>query len=198
MTEKCLDFDPLEIIERVYDRRSPAYRILVNHGRLVAKKAAAAADRVAHLKPDLRFLNEAAMLHDIGMIFTDSPKIGCHGPHPYICHGVLGRELVERFELPQHALVCERHVGLGISREDIRRQQLPLPDRDMQPQRIEEQIICYADKFFSKNGRSAGKEKSIEEILRKLRKYGEEKVRRFQSWAALFESSGHRPTGRRS
>lgn len=198
MPEKRLGFDPLKIIGRVYDRHSTAYRILVAHGRLVAEKAAAAAARVSHLNPDLRLLTEAAMLHDIGMIFTDSPKIGCHGQHPYICHGVLGRELLERFDLPRHALICERHVGLGVSREDIRRQQLPLPDRDMRPQSIEEQIICYADKFFSKNGRSAGKEKPIEEILRSLRKYGEEKVRRFQSWAALFESSDQRHPGRNS
>ena len=29
--------------------------------------------------------------------------------------------------LPQHALVCERHIGVGLTMEDIRLQKLPLP-----------------------------------------------------------------------
>jgi len=187
MAVKQLKKSPLEIIEQIYDRGSPAYRILVAHGQLVAEKAAVLAERVAHLSPDVGFIEQAALLHDIGMIFTDAPKLGCHGPHPYVCHGVLGRKLLEGFGLHRHALVCERHVGVGITREDIRTQQLPLPDRDMLPESIEEQIICYADKFFSKNGHSAGKEKSVETVVAALERYGSDKARRFQSWVKLFE-----------
>ncbi len=187
MAAKRLDPKPLEIIEKVYDRRSRAYRILLAHGSLVAKKAVKIARRIPHLNPDIRFIKDAAMLHDIGMIFTASPKLGCHGEHPYVSHGVLGRSLLEDFGMQQHGLVCERHVGVGITREDIRSQRLPLPDRDMLPQTIEEQIICYADKFYSKNGKSAGKEKPIKDILKKLHKYGRDKAGRFQSWVNLFE-----------
>jgi len=183
-----LSKNPLEIIEQFYKRDSLAYRILVAHGQLVAKKSIAIAARVAHLNPNVLFIQEAALLHDIGMIFTDSPKIGCRGQHPYVCHGVLGRGLLEELGLHRHALICERHVGVGISREDIRSQQLPLPDRDMLPRSIEEQIICYADKFYSKNGRSAGKEKTVEQIMKKLGEYGSDKTRRFHSWVDLFEN----------
>jgi uncharacterized protein len=186
MAEKRMKTTPIEIIEQVYERGSPAFRILVSHGKLVAQKSVAIAERVAHLNPDVRFLEEAALLHDIGMIFTQSPKLGCHGQHPYVCHGVFGRRLLEDFGLPRHALVCERHVGVGITRDDIRSQQLPLPDRDMLPQSIEEQIICYADKFYSKNGKAAGEEKPVQKILKKLGKYGSEKVQRFQAWEDLF------------
>lgn len=186
---KARKINPLKIIAQVCERDSRAYHMLMAHGKLVAKKAAAVAERVAHLNPDLRFIEEAALLHDIGMIFTHSPKLGCHGEHPYVCHGVLGRKLLEEnFGLPQHALVCERHVGVGITREDIRTQRLPLPDRDMQPQSIEEQIICYADKFYSKNRKSAGKEKPVKKILKKLEKYGSDKPRRFQAWVEMFEN----------
>ena len=188
MTESELKKSPLEIIAQVCPRDSLAYRILVAHGRLVAQKALTIAQRVAHLEPDERFIEEAAVLHDIGMIFTDSPSLGCHGPHPYVCHGVLGRKLLEKFGLRRHALVCERHVGVGVTREDIRTQGLPLPDRDMRPRSIEEQIICYADKFYSKNGKAAGEEKSIKKIVKKLHRYGDDKARQFQSWVELFEN----------
>ncbi|MEA3280229.1 MAG: phosphohydrolase, partial [Thermodesulfobacteriota bacterium] len=85
------------------------------------------------------------------------------------------------------ALVCERHVGVGITTEDIRQYNLPLPERNMEPVSIEEQIICYADKFFSKNSKPGSKEKSAEDIKKSLRQYGLGKVAKFQSWIDMFE-----------
>jgi len=180
--------DPVELIASHYKGHSKAHRILLSHSEKVADKALAAAGRVPGLEPDLEFIRQAALLHDIGIVFTATPQLGCYGNHPYVCHGVLGRTLLEAEGLKRHALVCERHVGVGITREDIRLQRLPLPARDMRPVTIEEQIICYADKFFSKNGVGAHKEKTASEILQKLASYGEEKVERFKQWIDMFES----------
>lgn len=179
--------DPVALIARHYKGHSKAHRILLSHSEKVADKAMATALRVPKLEPDLEFIRQAAMLHDIGIIFTVTPQLGCYGNQPYVCHGVLGRTLLEAEGLKRHALVCERHVGVGITRKDIRRQRLPLPDRDMRPVSIEEQIICYADKFFSKNGDNAQKEKTVSEILQKLARYGRDKVARFKQWVDLFE-----------
>jgi uncharacterized protein len=55
------------------------------------------------------------------------------------------------------------------------------------PISIEEQIICYADKFFSKNGNGRPAEKSIAEIIDNLNRYGPDKVQRFESWVQMFE-----------
>ena len=178
--------DPIEIIGRHYAPASKSHRILLEHGRLVAEKALAAAARVPHLAPDLDFVTSAALLHDIGIFLTDSPTLDCHGREPYIRHGILGREILERLGLPRHGRVCERHVGVGLSAEDIRRTALPLPERDMRPVSVEEQIICYADKFFSKNGSDTSREKSVAEILASLRPYGADKVERFLRWTELF------------
>ncbi len=155
-----------EIINRYYASDSASYRILVEHGRLVTAKALAAAAQVAHLQPDLDFIQSAAMLHDIGIFLTDSPGLA------------LGHL--------RHGLVCERHVGVGISVEDIRRFNLPLPERDMRPVSIEEEIICYADKFFSKNGGGASHEKTVAEIVESLQRYGADQAERFMRWVELF------------
>jgi uncharacterized protein len=179
--------NPLEVIAEFYEPGSRSHQIIVKHGQQVADKAVEAALRVSHLKPDLNFIKEAAMLHDIGIFETDSPDLGCTGKHPYVCHGYLGRKILENKGLPMHGLVCERHVGVGISSEDIRRYHLPLPQRDMVPISIEEQIICYADKFYSKNGKTGGDERSVEDILSALCRYGPEKAARFQSWMRLFK-----------
>jgi uncharacterized protein len=184
--------DPLRILRAYYPPGSVTYAILVRHGEQVAAKALAVADHLESVTVDKTFLHEAAMLHDIGIFMTDSPALGCHGDHPYICHGMLGRELLEGHGLDRHALVCERHVGVGLSAEDIQRQQLPLPERDMHPLTIEEEIICYADKYYSKNGRQKPVAHTIPEIVTALRRYGEPPVQRFQAWVQRFEN-GVRP-----
>ncbi len=182
-----MTMDPIEILERYYDPNSKAFKILVAHGRQVAGKALALAQRVPGLTPDPAFIEAAAMLHDIGIFLTATPELGCFGKHPYIRHGVLGAEILHRVGHAKLALVCERHIGVGISRADIGQRQLPLPERDMVPVSIEEQIVCYADKFFSKNGNGQPAEKSIAEIIANLSRYGPDQVRRFESWVQMFD-----------
>ena len=178
--------DAEAVLRAHYPADSLALRILLEHGRLVAGKALRAADAVAHLSPDRAFIRQAALLHDIGIRFTDAPGLGCTGKFPYICHGYLGRELLEGQGFFRHALVCERHVGVGISRGDILRQGLPLPLRDMLPVTIEEKIVCYADKFFSKNGGGPVREKRVAEIARALARHGPGKAEKFLRWAKRF------------
>jgi uncharacterized protein len=101
------------------------------------------------------------------------------------------KELLDGIGLPEYGLICERHVGVGISLNDIKNFNLPLPERDMLPVSIEEQLICYADKFFSKNGNGQRMNgaKSIEQIVQSLQPYGQDKVERFQKWVEMFEST---------
>ncbi len=179
--------DYMEIIRKYCVPGSRVFHVMVDHGKKVSQKALTAADQVVHLKPDRRFILEAAMLHDIGMVYTDLPKLGCGGTHPYICHGLLGRIILETMGLHRHAMVCERHVGTGLTADDIRRQQIPLPLRDMVPETMEEQIICYADKFYSKSWPGNG-EKSIDEIVKSLSRFGTEKVEKFLCWEKRFGS----------
>ena len=181
--------NPIDILADTYGQRSKAFKILVAHGKQVAEKALIAAGKVSHLEPDLAFIEKAAMLHDIGILHTNSAELGCRGKHPYICHGILGRELLEKVGVSEYGLICERHVGVGISADDVHQFKLPLPARDMLPITIEEQLICYADKFFSKNGSNGrkAKQKSVELIVRGLKRYGADKVKRFQKWVEMFE-----------
>jgi uncharacterized protein len=181
--------NPIDIITRYYETDSKAYNILIKHGRQVANRALKIAGRVAHLKPDQTFLKQAARLHDIGIFLTNSPELGCFGKNSYVEHGYLGRKILEKIGLPAHALVCERHVGVGLTEYDIRHQSLPIPARDMVPVSIEEQIICYADKFYSKNGQDTDREKSVDEIVDSLKRYGQDKVARFQAWVEMFEGA---------
>ena len=176
--------EPLRIIEKYYDVRSDAYRILVQHSRSVADKTLAIAASHPEMNLDVAFIEEAAMLHDVGILYCDAPEIDCRGVYDYVCHGFLGAELLRKEGFPRHALVCERHTGTGISLKMILENNLPLPHRDFLPVSLEEQLICFADKFFSKS--KPDKEKRIVKIEKSLHKHGEEAVIRFNHWCKLF------------
>ncbi len=174
-----------DLLLKYYLYDSKAYNILLNHSEAVAEQAIQIAINHPELNADINFIKEAAMLHDIGIFLTNAPELGCTGEYPYICHGYLGRQLIEEEGLPKHALVCERHTGTGISREEILSNNLPLPHRDMIPQTIEEKIICFADKFYSKN-RESKQPKTLKQVRKSLAKHGDNQVKRFDEWCRLF------------
>ena len=176
--------DPIKIIEKYYDKQSDVYQILVKHSRDVVDKALSIAKDHPEMNLDIQFIEEAAMLHDIGIINCNAPDIGCNGTYDYICHGYLGAEMLRNEGFPRHALVCERHTGTGVSLEMVKEQHLPLPYRDFLPVSLEEQLICFADKFFSKT--KLDKEKKIDKIQLSLSKYGDDTVSRFNQWCKLF------------
>jgi len=175
---------PIEIIKKYYAEETELYKILLDHSFAVAEKSLSIAQKHLEMNFNKAFIYEAAMLHDIGIFKTDAPEIYCNGEFPYICHGYLGGDLLKAEGLPLHALVCERHTGTGLSLENIIKNNLPLPKRDMMPESPEEQLICFADKFFSKS--NPEKEKSVDKIRKNLAKHGEDSVIKFDDWCKLF------------
>ena len=177
--------NPYEIIEKYYAPGSDLYNILVKHSETVRDKALELARRHPELGLDLEFIAEAAMLHDIGILETDAAGIKCFGTHRYIEHGYLGAEMMRREGYPRHALVCERHTGTGLRLTDIIERELPVPHRELCPVTMEEQLICYADKFFSKTRLDS--EDSYERVEKKMQKWGEESVEQLRRWHEKFE-----------
>lgn len=173
------------IIKKYYKDNPELLSILLKHSEAVARKALAVADAHPELPLDRQFLLEAAMVHDIGIIKTDAPDIKCFGSEPYIRHGVLGAEMMRAEGFPRHARVCERHTGAGLSLKEIEEQGLPLPHVDLLPETLEEKVICYADKFFSKT--KLEREKTLEQAERSVAKHGDEGLRRFKEMERLFE-----------
>ena len=179
-----------EFVDRIYNRyidNEELKRLLITHSRCVADKALSVArecgldDRI-----DRQFVVDAAMLHDIGVKECDAPGIFCYGSRPYICHGIAGAEILKKEGLDErYGRVCERHTGSGLSREEIIARQLPLPHQDFMPEILEEKLICYADKFFSKSS-TPDREKPMERIMASMARHGEDALERFKKLRELF------------
>ncbi|MCR4603342.1 MAG: phosphohydrolase [Prevotella sp.] len=173
------------IIDKYYPEDDALRRLLITHSQQVALRCLAIADRHPELSLDTSFLQEAAMLHDIGIRWCHAPTIFCEGTEPYIRHGLIGGEVLRQEGLLRHARVCERHTGTGITREQIVRQQLPLPLHDYIPETMEEQVVCYADKFYSKS--RPERILNVQQAARSLSKFGPEGVEKFLNWSKKFE-----------
>ena len=173
-----------EIIKKYYREGNELYAILISHSEAVAHKALTVLQSHPEMVVDQEFVYEAAMLHDIGIFLTDAPEIHCFGEHPYICHGYLGADLLRREGLDRHALICERHTGMGLSLQTIIEKNLPLPRHSMLPESLEEKLVCYADKFYSKT--KLGREKTPEQIRKSLAKHGEDSLKRWDELCYLF------------
>lgn len=142
------------------------------------------ADAHPNLPINRSFVREIALLHDIGVFLADTPTIQCFGEYPYIAHGYLNADLSRKEGFEHHVLVCKRYTGAGLTLEEIIERQLPVPHREMVPVTLEEQIICFADKFFSKT--HLNEEKTVEKARKSIVKYGEEGLNRFDGWCSLF------------
>lgn len=174
----------MKLIEKSVSSNDELLSILLTHSESVAQRALQIVKAHPEFEVDSDFIYEAAMLHDIGIQFCDAPSIACHGTHPYIEHGFLGAEYLRQLGFPKHALVCERHTGTGLTKEMIVLNGWNLPQRDMRPVSLEEQMICYADKFYSKT--SLSRCKSFEEVVTKMARYGVNAVQQLKDWNVLF------------
>ena len=176
--------NPLDIINKYYPEESELKEILLFHSRCVADMAIEIANKHPELDIDKDFVFEAAMLHDIGIFETNAPGIKCFGTEPYICHGTIGARILEAEGFPRHARVCERHTGTGLSLRQIIEQNLPVPHKDLLPETLEEQVICFADTFYSKS--NLERVKTPEQALKSIRKFGDDGIERFENWCKMF------------
>lgn len=159
------------IIDKYYPTDNALRRVLLKHSRQVADRCLQIVNKHKELPVDVQFLEEAAMLHDIGIFRCDAPGIFCHGTEPYLRHGPIGADLLRSEGFPRHARVAERHTGTGLP--------------GLEPETLEEQIVCYADKFYSKS--SPDRVRTVAQTAQSLEKFGHEGVLKFLSWAERFE-----------
>jgi len=135
MMKKLTEKEALKLLRKHFDSEE-AFKKVLKHSKAVQKAALNVAKDIPDV--DVDFIKMGSLLHDIG-----------RSKHPpgkgSIKHGVAGAEILRKEGFEDYALVAERHLGVGISKEDIIEQGLDLPAKDYIPVSKEEKIIAYAD-----------------------------------------------------
>ncbi len=173
-----------EILDK-YCPNALCREVLERHGHAIYAMIEEICDK-HDLKPDFSFLQRASLLHDIGCVRVRSPRMGCYGSLPYISHGVEGAKIMRELGDEACARVCECHIGAGLSREDIESENIALPPEDYLPQSLEEQLICYADNFYSKNPLQLEVRAQWQEIEEEARAWGPRAQSRLQALHEKF------------
>ena len=132
----------------------------------------------------LDLVRAGCLLHDVGVyrLYDDAGRLD-HAN--YIRHGILGHELLREEGFPE--VICRfaaHHTGVGLSREDVLRQELPLPPGDYLAETPEETLVMYADKFHSKTKPPALL--TADAYAASVRRFGKDKVAAFESMRATF------------
>ncbi|MDT3723840.1 HD domain-containing protein [Streptomyces sp. DSM 41972] len=138
--------------------------------------------RLAHL--DAGLVRAGCLLHDIGVYRLYGEDGRLDHAH-YIRHGLLGQELLER-EGYSAALCrfCSHHTGVGLTRQDVVCQDLPVPPADYLAETPEERLVMYADKFHSKS--RPDRFLTPDAYAARVRRFGEDKVTAFEALREEF------------
>lgn len=151
--------------------KDPALSHILAHSRKVQEIALRIAQDVGkHHSIDKEFIRVASLLHDIGR-FQYPP-----GAKDMIKHGIAGAVLLRKTGFGRYARVAECHIGAGITKEDIKEQNLPLPLKDYVPVTIEEKIIAHADNLVA-GDQEQDITKVVEQFKKKLGKKYADRVK---------------------
>src|SRR3989338_3698703 len=141
-----------------YSKSKKDFDAVLMHSKAVQKVALRIAKKIKNI--DIEFIKTASLLHDIG-------RFECPPRKDSYKHGIVGAEILRKENLKKHALVAERHLGAGISKNDIVEQKLKLPLKDYLPKTKEEKIIAHADNLIA-NTKEITPEKAIERFRKEL------------------------------
>lgn len=133
---------------------------------------------------DAELVRAGCLLHDIGVyrLFDADGRLDHRN---YVRHGVLGHELLAQEGYPEELCrFCSCHTGVGLTKEDVVRQGLPIPPADYVAVTEEEKLVMYADKFHSKS--QPPRFLSAQTYADGVGRFGADKVAAFHALRAVF------------
>ncbi|WP_093878305.1 HD domain-containing protein [Streptomyces sp. TLI_105] len=181
-----MDIPSVDEIRAMHMKHAPheeAFDLVFTHCEIVWKVA----ERIISLSGwdvDPELVRAGCLLHDIG-VYRLYDADGRMGGQNYVRHGLLGHEILEAEGLPEELCrFCSCHTGVGLTKEDILAQGLPLPPADYIAVTPEEQLVMYADKFHSKT--TPPKFVSPKTYAAYVGRFGRGKVEAFEALCARF------------
>ncbi|MFF9066111.1 HDIG domain-containing metalloprotein [Streptomyces sp. NPDC014891] len=176
-------FDEIRAMHLKHSPHAEAFELVFTHCEIVWKVAEQFIS-VSDWGVDPDLVRAGCLLHDIGVyrLYGSEGRIDVRN---YVRHGLLGHEILESEGLPEELCrFCSCHTGVGLSKEDVLTQGLPLPPADYIAVTPEERLVMYADKFHSKT--TPPKFVSPDTYATYVRRFGQNKVEAFAELRAQF------------
>lgn len=137
-------------IRSLHERLAPddtAFNLVYTHSLIVKDIALSLVENNVLVNQTL--VEAGALLHDIGTYSLY--RNGKFDRQNYISHGIRGYKILREQGYPEQLCrIASNHTGMGITRQMIIEQSLPLPRDDYVANTTEERLVMYADKFHSK------------------------------------------------
>jgi len=143
----------IQELHRKYAPNDAVFNLVFTHCRIVCEIAEWCVTQ-NQLQVDGALLRNACLLHDIGtyVLFNEQGEVINHRMYPQ--HAIVGAKIVLDEGIDHRvADAIETHVLMGLTKLEIEStsRPWPLPSRDYEPQSIEGELLCYADRFHSKH-----------------------------------------------
>lgn len=183
--ELDVTLDDVVALHKKYAPSQAAFDLIFTHCTIVWEIARQLLDAMpASRHIDRKAVELGCLLHDMGVyrLYLANGEID-HAS--YIKHGILGYELLKAEGFPEW--ICRFascHTGVGLSKEEIEREGLPLPPADYFAQTPEERLLMYADKFHTKTSPPQLMTAAAYEAF--TARFGPENVRRFKAMQQEF------------
>jgi uncharacterized protein len=173
--------DTLKALHKKYAPSERAFELIFTHS-VIVKEIAEDIVKKKNLKVNSDLLAVGALIHDIGTYKLINTE-GKFDTNEYIMHGILGYEILK--DEGYSEVICRfttNHTGVGITKEEIIKNNLPLPPKDYLAESLEEKLIMYSDKFHSK----VPQFNSVASLLEYIKVYGEEKIKKVNELITKF------------
>lgn len=175
----------IETLHRKYAKTGDDFRLVYTHCRVVEAIAMQLLDAKPIPGIDRRLVHIGCMLHDIGAYDVLENGQFVAG----VRHGVIGENILRKEGVSETICRCaSHHTGVGLTKQDVIDQGLPIHVADYVAETDEERLIMYADKFHSKSSPplEAPYFCTFEWFYNSIQKFGTDKAEKLDGLAELF------------
>lgn len=138
----------IEKLHRKYARNVSDFNLIYHHCQIVEAIAMQLLDARPLASLDRQLVHVGALLHDIGAyeVLVDGHFV--RG----VRHGTIGEQILKSEGFTKTIWrLASHHTGVGLTKQDVLDQKIPIPAKDYVAKTNEERLIMYADKFHSKS-----------------------------------------------
>lgn len=176
-------YDEIIALHKKHAPSEAAFDLVFTHCQIIWEIASQLIER-SDFSVDAELVKVGCLLHDLGVYRLYLPN-GEIDHANYIKHGTEGYTLLKEEGFDERLCrFASCHTGVGLTRQEIEEEGLPIPPADYFAETSEEQLIMYADKFHTKT--TPPKFMTADTYAEKQRKFGEEKVVRFREFQKKF------------